>query len=57
MPTGPDDGSPAVYNDGKVGVAYIQEYRFAKYVESLQKQIQEDIDKEFKMFLNTVVLK
>ena len=50
LPTGPDDGS-ATYNDGKVGVAYIQEYRFAKYVERLQKQIEEDLDQEFKMFL------
>lgn len=50
LPTGPEDGS-AVYNDGKVGVAYIQEYRFARYVERLQKQIQEDLDFEFKMFL------
>jgi len=50
LPTGPEDGS-AVYNDGKVGVAYIQEYRFAKYVERLQKQIQEDLDREFKMFV------
>jgi uncharacterized protein YnzC (UPF0291/DUF896 family) len=40
-----------MYNDGKVGVAYIQEYRFATYVSRLQKQIQEDFDKEFKMFL------
>ena len=50
LPTGPDDGS-AMYNDGKVGIAYIQEYRFARYVERLQKQIQEELDKEFKMFL------
>ena len=50
LPTGPEDGS-AIYNDGKVGVAYIQEYRFAKYVERLQKQIQEDLDTEFKKFL------
>lgn len=50
LPTGPDDGS-AQYNDGKVGVAYIQEYRFAKYVERLQKQVQEDLDHEFKMYL------
>jgi len=50
LPTGPDDGS-AQYNDGKVGVAYIQEYRFAKYVERLQKQVQEDVDREFKMYL------
>lgn len=50
LPTGPEDGT-ATYNDGKVGVAYIQEYRFAKYVERLQKQIQEDLDHEFKMYL------
>ena len=50
LPTGPDDGS-AIYNDGKVGVAYIQEYKFSKYVERLQKQIQEDIDREFKLYL------
>jgi len=50
LPTGPEDGS-AVYNDGKVGVAYIQEYRFSKYVERLQRQIQEELDREFKMFL------
>ena len=50
LPTGPEDGT-STYNDGKVGVAYIQEYRFAKYVERLQKQIQEDLDREFKMFL------
>jgi hypothetical protein len=50
LPTGPDDGS-AMYNDGKVGIAYIQEYRFARYVERLQKQIQEDLDFEFKLFL------
>ena len=50
LPTGPEDGS-SVYNDGKVGIAYIQEYRFARYVERLQKQIQEDMDGEFKLFL------
>ena len=50
LPTGPEDGS-ATYNDGKVGIAYIQEYRFARYVERLQKQIQEDLDREFKLFI------
>ena len=50
LPTGPEDGSQT-FNDGKVGIAYIQEYRFAKYVERLQKQVQEDLDREFKMFL------
>ena len=50
LPSGPEDGS-AMYNDGKVGIAYIQEYRFARYIERLQKQIQEDLDHEFKMFI------
>jgi hypothetical protein len=50
LPTGPEDGSQT-FNDGKVGIAYIQEYRFAKYVERLQKQVQEDLDREFKLFL------
>lgn len=50
LPTGPDDGS-AAYTDGKVGIAYIQEYRFSKYVERIQKQIQEDLDREFKRYL------
>ena len=50
LPTGPEDGS-TVYNDGKVGVAYIQEYRFSKFVERLQRQIQQSLNFEFKMFL------
>jgi len=51
LPTGPDDGT-AQYNDGKVGVAYIQEHQFSKYCERLQKQIIRNLDREFKMFLN-----
>jgi hypothetical protein len=50
LPTGPEDGT-AQYNDGKVGVAYIQEYRFSKYVERLQRQIERSLDMEFKMYL------
>jgi len=50
LPTGPDDGS-APYNDGKVGVAYIQEYRFAKYCERLQRQIIKSMNEEFKIYL------
>ena len=51
LPTGPDDGT-AQYNDGKVGVAYIQEHQFAKYCERLQKQIIRNLDAEFKDFLD-----
>ena len=51
LPTGPDDGT-AQHNDGKVGVAYIQEHQFAKYCQRLQRQIIRNLDREFKMYLN-----
>jgi hypothetical protein len=50
MPTGPDDGT-ATYNDGRVGTAFIQEYRFNKYCQRLQNLMMTPLDKEFKMFL------
>ena len=50
LPTGPDDGT-AVYNDGRVGTAFIQEYRFNKYCQRLQNLMINPLDKEFKMFL------
>ncbi len=50
LPTGPDDGT-AVYNDGKVGTAYIQEYRFNKYCQRLQNSVSPVLDMEFKLFL------
>jgi len=50
LPTGPDDGT-AVYNDGKVGTAYIQEYRFNKYCQRLQNSLSPVLDLEFKLFL------
>ena len=50
LPTGPDDGT-ATYNDGKVGTAYVQEYRFSKYCGRLQNLMSPVLDKEFKLFL------
>jgi hypothetical protein len=38
-------------NDGKVGTALIQEYRFNQYCERLQALICQKLDDEFKMFL------
>jgi hypothetical protein len=38
-------------NDGKVGTALIQEYRFNQYCERLQTAIMQKLDDEFKMFL------
>lgn len=41
----------AIVNDGKTGVAYIMELRFAMYVQRLQGYIDTVIDKEFKRYL------
>jgi hypothetical protein len=50
LPTGPDDGS-TVFNDGKVGTAYVQEFRFAKYCMRLQNLMAPVLDREFKLYL------
>ena len=50
LPTGPDDGTAAV-SDGKVGAAFIQEFRFSKVVTRYQQQIIEPLDDEFKLFI------
>ena len=51
LPTGMDDGNTGNYNDGKVGVALIQEWRFNQYCQRLQKMVIEKLDQEFKMFM------
>jgi len=50
LPTGPEDGTSTV-SDGRVGSAFIQEFRFSKVVTRYQQQIIEPIDMEFKLFL------
>jgi hypothetical protein len=50
LPTGPDDSGLA-YQDGQVGTALIQEYRFNEYCKRLQRLIMQKLDDEFKMFL------
>ena len=50
LPTGPDDSGLA-YQDGQVGTALIQEYRFNQYCIRLQRLIMQKLDDEFKMFL------
>ena len=51
LPTGTDDGG-SVVNDGRVGTALIQEYRFNQYCKRLQQSVASTFDFEFKMFLN-----
>ena len=48
--TGGEDGT-AAYNDGRVGTALIQEFRFSKYCERIQAILQTSLDNEFKLFL------
>lgn len=50
LPTGPDDGT-TVYTDGKVGTAYVQEFRFAKYCQRLQNLVSPVLDREFKLYI------
>jgi hypothetical protein len=50
LPTGPDDSATPL-NDGRVGTALIQEYRFNQYCERLQALIIQKLDDEFKMFM------
>lgn len=50
MPMAADDNG-ATYTDGRVGTAFIQEFRFNKYCMRLQSIIQPVFDREFKRFL------
>jgi hypothetical protein len=47
---GSADGG-AQYNDGKVGIAYIEELRFSNFVQRLQSKIERVFDAEFKAYL------
>ena len=48
---GGEEGGGANYNDGKVGVAMIEEFRFNKYCMRLQGALAPKFDKDFKNFL------
>lgn len=51
-----EGGQP--FNDGKVGIAYLQEIKFSLYIERLQSFIEKTFDIEFKRFLreNNIVI-
>lgn len=46
--TGEDSNVP--YNDGKVGVAFLQEWRFSQHCTRLQNLMRDVFDREFKLF-------
>jgi hypothetical protein len=50
LPSGPDENTTAL-NDGRVGTAMIQEFRFNQYCERLQSYMSRKLDQEFKLFL------
>lgn len=47
------DAQGAQSNDGKVGIAYIEELRFANFVKRLQNKIEKVFDFEFKVYLKS----
>lgn len=51
-----DAENPAVFNDGKVGLAYIEEIRFNQYTERLQSDQDKVYDTEFKEFVHAIGL-
>lgn len=50
LPTGTEDGTQS-YNDGRVGTALIQEWRFNRYCIRLQNMICGMLDQEFKTYM------
>lgn len=46
------DGGGTPSNDGRVGIAYMQEIKFSQYVERLQTHLEDTLDEEFKRFLS-----
>ena len=50
LPTGVEDGTQS-FNDGRVGTALIQEFRFNQYCQRLQNHLAHTFDEEFKLFL------
>jgi len=50
LPTTAEDGSQG-FNDGRVGTALIQEWRFNQYCVRLQSLVADKLDAEFKLFM------
>jgi hypothetical protein len=50
-------GTDPQTNDGKVGIAYIEELRFANFISRLQDRLNEIYDQEFKVYLKVAGLR
>lgn len=51
---GDDDSGGASYNDGKLGAALIQEYRFNKFCMRLQSLLAPEFDRSFKEYIEDI---
>lgn len=51
------DAGGAQIADGKVGIAYIEELRFANFIKRLQAKVEKTFDDEFKLYMNNVGIK
>lgn len=54
---GGQEGAGAQTNDGKVGIAYIEELRFANFIGRLQDRLNEIYDQEFKIYMKVCGLR
>ncbi len=54
---GSAEGAGGQTNDGKVGIAYIEELRFANFISRLQDRLNEIYDQEFKVYLKVCGLR
>jgi hypothetical protein len=54
---GAEGSGAAQTNDGKVGIAYIEELRFANFIGRLQDRLNEIYDQEFKVYLKVAGLR
>lgn len=54
---GGQEGAGAQTNDGKVGIAYIEELRFANFISRLQDRLNEVYDQEFKIYMKVCGLR
>lgn len=54
---GGQEGAGSQTNDGKVGIAYIEELRFANFISRLQDRLNEIYDQEFKIYLKVCGLR
>lgn len=49
-----EDGNGYVYNDGKQGAAYMEEFSYSEYCKRLQRQLIKPLNREFKLYVKSI---